>query len=97
MPTQFPPPPLLSPRQAQLVDVVEHLTAKTGYPQLLAESGKSDTDVANEIFVRVLARQPRPDEQKAATDYFALEPDRAEACRTLFWSLLATNEFLFNH
>ena len=32
MPTQFPPPPLLSPRQAQLVDVVEQLTAKTGYP-----------------------------------------------------------------
>ena len=78
-------------------EIQRKLTAKTGYPQLLAESGKSDTDVANEIFVRVLARQPRPDEQKAATDYFALEPDRAEACRTLFWSLLATNEFLFNH
>lgn len=28
----FPKPPLLSPRQAQLVEVVEQLTAKTGYP-----------------------------------------------------------------
>ena len=32
MPTQFPPPPLLSPRQAELVEVVERLTANTGYP-----------------------------------------------------------------
>ena len=25
------------------------------------------------------------------------EPDRADAYRSLLWSLLATNEFLFNH
>lgn len=78
-------------------EIQRKLTAKTGYPQLLAESEKSHTDLANDIFVRVLARKPRAAELKAATDYLASETDRAEACRTLLWSLLATNEFLFNH
>ena len=78
-------------------EIQRKLTAKSGYPQRLAESEKSHTEIATEIFMRVLARQPRADELKAAIDYLASEPDRAEACRSLLWSLLATNEFLFNH
>jgi hypothetical protein len=78
-------------------EIQRKLTAKPGYAQRLAESDKSHTDIANEVFVRVLSRKPRAAELKAAADYLASEPDRAEACRSLLWSLLATNEFLFNH
>ena len=78
-------------------EIQRKLTEKSGYSQRLAESDKSHADIANEVFVRVLARKPRADELKAAADYLALEPDRAEACRSLLWSLLVTNEFLFNH
>lgn len=78
-------------------EIQRKLTAKTGYPQRLAESDKSHADITSEVFVRVLVRKPRPDELKAATDYLASEPDRVEACRSLLWSLLATNEFLFIH
>ena len=73
------------------------LIEKTGYAERLAASDKSHADLAAEMFLRVLARRPRPEELKAAVDFLATEPDRAEACRSLLWSLLATNEFLFNH
>jgi hypothetical protein len=78
-------------------EIQRKLTTKPSYPQRLAEGDKSHSDLTTDMFMRVLARQPRPEELKAATEYLASEPDRAEACRSLLWSLLATNEFLFNH
>ncbi len=78
-------------------EIQRKLTEKSGYAQRLAASDKSHADLASEMFLRVLARRPRPDELKAAVEFLASEPDRAEACRSLLWSLLATNEFLFNH
>ncbi len=78
-------------------EIQRKLTATTGYAQRLAASDKSHADLATEAFLRVLARRPRPEELKAAVDFLAVEPDLPEACRSLLWSLLATNEFLFNH
>lgn len=78
-------------------EIQRKLTDKTGYAARLAASEKSHSDLATEMFLRVLARQPRSEELKTAVDFLAAEPDRAEACRSLLWSLLATNEFLFNH
>ncbi|MCE9526114.1 MAG: DUF1549 and DUF1553 domain-containing protein [Planctomycetales bacterium] len=78
-------------------EIQRKLLDKAGYAQRLATSEKSHADLAAEVFLRVLARQPRPEELKAAVDFLSAEPDRAEACRSLLWSLLATNEFLFNH
>jgi len=73
------------------------LTAQTGYANRLAASDKSPADLTAEVFLRVLGRAPRAGEQKVAAAFLAGEPDRHEACRSLLWSLLATNEFLFNH
>src|SRR5690606_10590646 len=73
------------------------LTASDGYAQRIAERDISDRERAREIFLRVLARPPRPEELDVAAEYLASETDKAEACRSLLWSLLATNEFLFNH
>ncbi|HEY2250695.1 MAG TPA: DUF1549 and DUF1553 domain-containing protein, partial [Planctomycetaceae bacterium] len=73
------------------------LTAETGYARQLAASDKPSADLAMEMFVRVLGRGPRAEEQKVAVAFLASETDRQEACRSLLWSLLATNEFLFNH
>ncbi len=78
-------------------EIQRKLIEKTGYAERLAASDKSLADLATEVFLRVLARRPRPEELKAAIDFLMSEPDRAEAWRSLLWSLLATNEFLFNH
>ena len=78
-------------------EIQRKLTEASGYAQQLAGRDLPNDAVAEEIFVRVFARNPRPEELKAASEYLAGQSDRAEACRSLLWSLLATNEFLFNH
>ncbi len=78
-------------------EIQRKLTEASGYAQQLAGRDLPNDAVAEEIFVRVFARNPRPDELKAASEYLASQSDRGEACRSLLWSLLATNEFLFNH
>ena len=64
---------------------------------LVAGNARLHAANVNEIFLSVFARPPRPDEQEAACRFLEGAPDRAEAYRSLLWSLLATNEFLFNH
>jgi len=78
-------------------EIQRKLTEKTGYAQQVASSDKPYEVLVDEIFLRVLSRHPRLEELKSATDFLARETDRAEAFRSLLWSLLATNEFLFNH
>ena len=78
-------------------EIQRKLTAETGYARRLAASDKSPLDLATEVFVHVLGRPPRAEELKNAVAFLEAEPDRPEACRSLLWSLLATNEFLFNH
>jgi hypothetical protein len=78
-------------------EIQRKLTTKTGYAQRLADSDKSHASLVNDLFLTVLARQPKPEELQTGTNFLASEPDRLEACRSLLWSLLATNEFIFNH
>ena len=78
-------------------EIQRKLTEATGYAQQLAGRDLPNDAVAEEMFVRVFARNARPEELKAASEYLASQSDRGEACRSLLWSLLATNEFLFNH
>ncbi len=78
-------------------EIQRKLTETSGYAQQLASRDLPNDAVAEEIFVRVFSRNARAEELKAASEYLASQSDRAEACRSLLWSLLATNEFLFNH
>lgn len=68
--------------------------------QLLAE--KTDNEpLARSIFLAALARQPKPAELQAvqaALDGTKLEDgSREEAIKDLFWAVLNTKEFAFNH
>ncbi len=78
-------------------EIQRKLSAEQGYAASLAASSKSYEDIAQEVFLRTLSRKPTPEEIQNVVDFLASEPDRADACRSLLWSLLATNEFLFNH
>ncbi len=78
-------------------EIQRKLTAEKGYVRRLAASEHSGPEIAAEIFLRVLGRPPRPEEIQKVTEFLATESDRMEACQSLLWSLLATNEFLFNH
>ncbi len=78
-------------------EIQRKLASPEGYAKRLASGEKTNDQRVTEAFLRVLARPPRPEELKAALGFLKSEPDLSEACRSLLWSLLATNEFLFNH
>ena len=77
-------------------EIQKKLSANDGYISRLAINDLSHAENTRDAFLRALARYPRQDELKTAVDFLSSEPDRAEAYRSLLWSLLATNEFLFN-
>lgn len=78
-------------------EIQRKLAENSGFAARLAKSEQPYPVLVDEIFVRFFARHPRPEELKAANDFLAHQPNREEAYRSLLWSLLATNEFLFNH
>jgi hypothetical protein len=78
-------------------EIQRKLTDVNGYSAKLAAETRPPVEIVPEVFVRVLSRQPRQEEVETAASFIESETDRAEAYRSLLWSLLATNEFLFNH
>ncbi len=77
-------------------EVQRKLTAEDGYVERLIAADKDDVENVVDIFRRTLSRRPRAEEQRTALEFLGTVPDRREAYRSLLWSLLATNEFLFN-
>jgi hypothetical protein len=78
-------------------EIQEKLTADKGYVAQLASNKMSHDENVHEIFLRVFARPPRSREQAIAVKFLEGQSNRKEAYASLLWSLLATNEFLFNH
>ncbi|HAM70383.1 MAG TPA: cell surface protein [Verrucomicrobiales bacterium] len=64
--------------------------------RLLKESRKPD-EIVDELYLRCLARRPT-DEERGRLAPFLKEPaDPAAALNDLFWALLNSKEFVFNH
>ena len=78
-------------------EIQQKLTANKGYVMRLASNNLSHRENVQDIFLRVFARLPRSREQATAVIFLESQSDRKEAYASLLWSLLATNEFLFNH
>jgi hypothetical protein len=64
--------------------------------RLMAEHGKPAA-VAEALYVRCLSRKPTPTEAAHIGSKLAAAPDKTKALEDLFWALLNSNEFLFNH
>ena len=62
---------------------------------LLKES--DDTRVTEEVFLMTLSRQPTGEEKAACQKVLAANSPRHEVYADLFWALLNTKEFAFNH
>ncbi len=80
-------------------EIQRKLTAAEGYAAATGEQRQpAHAENVDEIFLRVRF-PPRPSGRRAdgALEFLDGQKDREEAYRSLLWSLLATNEFLFNH
>jgi hypothetical protein len=67
--------------------VVEKLLAAKNDPLIASE----------ELYLRCLGRAPSPAETERIAGKLAGSPDKKKSLEDLFWALLNTNEFLFNH
>ena len=77
-------------------EIQRKLTDDSGYAARLASNELAHVDNVKDIFLRLLGREPSSEEAKTAIDFLNSEEDRGDAYRSLLWSLLATNEFMFN-
>jgi hypothetical protein len=60
-------------------------------------NNQNDGEVIEEIFWATVTRQPRAGELKAIRDSLADDGSREEVYRDLFWALLNSKDFAFNH
>jgi hypothetical protein len=63
----------------------------------LLEAGKTPQQVADELYLRCLSRKPTEQESAAINEQLAAAGDAKAALEDVFWALLNSREFLFNH
>ncbi len=78
-------------------DLQTKLTAENGLVARLAKNERSEGENVEEIFMRVFGRLPREKERQTAVTFIQTQSNPKIAYASLLWSLVATNEFLFNH
>lgn len=75
------------------------LAAAQNHITKLLEGGMSDAAIVEELFLAALARQPSTEERRQIIDVLASSPaeERRTAVEDLYWGILSSKEFLFNH
>lgn len=58
---------------------------------------KTPEQIIEELYIRCLSRKPTAVELKKLQDLMAPIPNKQQALEDVFWSLLNTREFMFNH
>jgi hypothetical protein len=64
--------------------------------RLLSE-GKTPEGIIDDLYIRCLSRRPSPSEQARVLESIAQAPDKTVALQDVFWAILNTREFMFNH
>lgn len=77
-------------------ELTKKLKSKDGRLASLLKASKDDNQLTDEIFVCTVARKPAPEEKNAVAKTLA-SGTREEVYQDLFWALLNTKEFAFNH
>lgn len=64
----------------------------------LIQEKKTDDEIVENLYLRVFGRQPNIKEKEAIRQTLAVAPDqRQQALEDVFWALLNSKEFYFNH
>ena len=63
----------------------------------MIDAKKSDDEILGELYLRCLSRQPTEVESTALKATIAENENRQQAIEDIFWALLNSREFVFNH
>ena len=63
----------------------------------LIEQKLDNSQIVNELYLRCLGRPATEAEQASLVQQVESEPDRAKALEDVFWAVLNSREFVFNH
>jgi hypothetical protein len=58
---------------------------------------KSSPEIVSDLYLRCLSRRPNDDELKAIESQLAGDANPQAVLEDLFWALLNSREFIFNH
>jgi hypothetical protein len=58
---------------------------------------KTPAQIIEELYVRCLSRKPLPQESAKLEGLVSAEPDKKKALEDVFWSVMNSREFMFNH
>lgn len=77
----------------------DKLATKDNRVDQLLNSNQPDEKLVEDAYLIALARSPSPAEKTKATELLATAPaaDRRTTLEDLFWALMSSKEFLFNH
>lgn len=78
-------------------DTVRDRLACRGEIKRLLEQGKSPEQLIEDLFIRTLCRQPTNEERQEMVALVGDTPKDPAAYEDIFWSLLNSTEFAFNH
>ncbi len=78
-------------------DTVSRKIAQGKLIQRRLDEKKSPMEIVEELYIRCFSRNPTPVEQENLQEYLAAEKNPRIVLEDIFWALLNSREFLFNH
>lgn len=73
------------------------ITTENGRLQKLIAAGKTDAEIAEEVYLAALSRRPTPAEQQAIRESVAEVELRNVVWQDVLWAVLNCSEFVFQH
>jgi hypothetical protein len=87
------PQALVLMNSPQLARAIDGKRTDTALGELLSNT-KDDEAVTTELYLRCLAREPKPSEMKICLDHVKQTSSRPEAFENILWALVNSTEFL---
>lgn len=93
---------VMSPNLSQALhllngDTVNQKIQQGGLIRQMLDDGASADEIIEEFYIRCLSRRPTEKEQQELAEILAEQPRMEQGLEDIFWALLNSREFIFNH